>query len=123
MRYRMELFSEAQQERREQKKLHTKKSEKKVETVLSRFFLITKKSEKKAELIGAPTSAIRHAFLTYKIENTHAMSLSANDTLKLSGAMMVTLCACSRLSSLSLSREICEEYARFFLSHFVQHIP
>ena len=50
------------------------------------------------------------------------MSLSANDTLKLSGAMMVTFCACSRLSSLSLSREICEEYARFFLSHFVQHI-
>ncbi len=49
------------------------------------------------------------------------MSLSANDTLKLSGAMMVTFYS---LALVSLSRErtneICEEYARFFLSHFVR---
>jgi hypothetical protein len=52
------------------------------------------------------------------------MSLSGNDTLKLSGAMMVTFYSLY----LSLSRErtnneICEEYARFFLSRILFNIP
>ena len=52
------------------------------------------------------------------------MSLSGNDTLKLSGAMMVTFYA--RFISLSRERtnnKICEEYARFFLSRILFNIP
>ena len=52
------------------------------------------------------------------------MSLSGNDTLKLSGAMMVTFYA--RFISLSRERtnnKICEEYARFFLSAFCSTFP
>lgn len=53
------------------------------------------------------------------------MSLSGNDALKLSGAMMVTFCA--RFISLSLANERITKFVKnktrvfFSLSHCVQH--
>ena len=85
---------------------------------------LTKKSEKKVEMNKLRTCqhcGIPHFYINRKHIRAIIMSLSANDTLKLSGAMMVTFYARSRLS-LSLSRtnnKICEEYARFFLSRIL----
>ena len=50
------------------------------------------------------------------------MSLSGNDALKLSGAMMVTFCSLYWTNERT-NNEIREEYARFFLSRILFNIP
>jgi ribosomal protein S14 len=65
----------------------------------------TKKSEKKVEMNTRRTCqhcGIPHFYINRKHIRAIIMSLSGNDTLKLSGAMMVTFYA--RFISLSLSR-------------------
>ena len=66
---------------------------------------LTKKSEKKVEMNTRRTCqhcGIPHFYINRKHIRAIIMSLSGNDTLKLSGAMMVTFYA--RFISLSLSR-------------------